>query len=54
MCKIDFESVKMTDEATAARRAYQKEWRKKNPDKVKASAARYWNKKAAEAAQPDR
>ncbi len=34
-----------------ARRAYQKAWRKKNPDKVKATMERYWNKKAKEADQ---
>lgn len=31
-----------------ARNAYQKEWRRKNPDKVQATTARYWLKKAAE------
>lgn len=34
--------------ARKARRAYQKEWRAKNPDKVKAATERYWIKKAAE------
>lgn len=34
--------------AKAARNAYAKEWRRKNPDKVKATNARYWEKKAAE------
>lgn len=34
--------------AKAARNAYAKEWRRKNPDKVKAANARYWEKKAAE------
>lgn len=31
-----------------ARRAYQRAWRKKNPDRVKAIQARYWEKKAEE------
>lgn len=31
-----------------ARRAYQKKWRAKNKDKVKAANDRYWLKKAAE------
>lgn len=31
-----------------ARRAYFKEWRKKNPDKVKAAQERHWLKKAQE------
>jgi DnaJ-domain-containing protein 1 len=35
----------MTDEARAAKRAYMREWRKKNPDKVKANNERYWTKK---------
>lgn len=34
--------------AKEARREYQREWRRKNPDKVKAAADRYWEKKAAE------
>lgn len=33
-----------------ARREYQREWRKKNPDKLKAAQERYWLKKAAEIA----
>ena len=28
-----------------ARRKYHREWRKKNPDKVKATQQRYWEKK---------
>lgn len=35
--------------AIEMRRAYQREWRRKNPDKVKANTMRYWAKKAAEA-----
>ena len=31
-----------------ARAKYAREWRKKNPDKAKAIADRYWEKKAAE------
>ena len=37
----------MTEEAKEARRAYQREWRKKNPEKVKAHQARHWEKIAA-------
>ena len=40
---IDMEAAKRE-----ARRAYQKEWRRKNPDKVKANHDRFWEKKAAE------
>lgn len=39
----------MTEEAKEARRAYIREWRKKNPDKLKAAQDRYWEKKAAQA-----
>ena len=31
-----------------ARRQYQREWRKKNPDKVRAQNERYWEKKGQE------
>lgn len=55
----------MTDAATEARRQYQKEykrknadkineyqrkWRKANPEKVKAYEAKYWSKKAGQEA----
>lgn len=33
-----------------ARREYQRQWRKKNPDKLKAAQDRYWMRKAAEIA----
>ena len=33
-----------------ARREYQRQWRKKNPVKLKAAQERYWLKKAAEIA----
>lgn len=53
----------LTEEAKAARRAYarkyreknrerinaqHKKWRDSNPDKVKANAARYWERQAAQ------
>jgi len=38
----------MTEQAREARRAYKREWNRKNRDKVKAAQERYWNKKAAE------
>ena len=31
-----------------ARRQYQREWRKNNPDKVRAHQQRYWEKKGRE------
>lgn len=37
----------MTDDAKAARREYEKQWRAANPDKVRAKNRRYWEKKAA-------
>lgn len=36
----------LTQEALEARRKYAREWRRRNRDKVRAAAARYWNKKA--------
>jgi hypothetical protein len=43
----------MNEKAKEARRAYKREWNRKNRDKVKAAQARYWERKAAaaEAAQ---
>lgn len=38
----------MDDKAREARKQYMKEWRAKNPDKVKAINERYWAKKAKE------
>ena len=37
--------------AIEARRAYQKEWRKKNPDKVREAQDRYWMNRAAKMLQ---
>lgn len=37
----------LSPEEKAKRAAYYREWRKKNPDKVAAIAARHWAKKAA-------
>lgn len=34
--------------ATEARRAYQRQWRKNNPDKVKEQNRRYWERKGRE------
>lgn len=36
----------MTEEARQAFNAYKRAWRKKNPDKVRAANARYWEKVA--------
>lgn len=41
----------MTEEAKAARRAYKREWARRNPDKIRAQQERYWNKRAAEQQQ---
>ena len=37
----------MTEEAKEMRRAYKREWARRNRDKVRASEERYWAKKAA-------
>ena len=38
----------MNEQAREARRAYKREWNRRNPDKVKAAQARYWERRAAE------
>lgn len=43
----------MTEAAREARRAYKREWNKKNRDKVKAAQDRYWEKKAEAAHDQD-
>ena len=41
----------LTGKAKAERAKYAREWRRKNPEKVRAINARYWNKKAQEGPQ---
>lgn len=36
----------MTERAREARRAYKREWNRKNPDKVREAQERYWERKA--------
>lgn len=43
------EGQSMTEQAKEMRRAYKREWNRKNRDKVKAAQERYWNRKAAAA-----
>lgn len=38
----------MTEAAKRARAAYQREWRKRNPEKVRQYAENRWERKAAE------
>ena len=40
--------MQMDERAKEARRAYAREYRRKNPEKVAATQNRYWLKKAAE------
>lgn len=40
----------MNEQAKAARRAYKREWNRRNPDKVRQYQQNYWNRKAKEAA----
>ena len=40
------DNLQLSKEAKALRAAYYKKWRDGNKDKVQASQARYWNKKA--------
>ena len=48
--KFRNEVTDMMQEAKEARRKYQAEWRRKNPDKVKAAQERYWERKAKKSA----
>lgn len=41
----------MTEQALEARRAYKREWAKRNPDKVRAQQERHWARKAAAMAE---
>ena len=41
----------MTEEARRARNEYRRKWRKENPEKIRAQQERYWEKRAAQAAQ---
>jgi hypothetical protein len=41
----------MNDQALQERRKYHREWNRANPDKVRAAQARYWERRAAKAAQ---
>ena len=51
MAMVDITILPVEEKAAIeARRAYQREWRAKNHDKVKATEARFWAKKAAMAA----
>ncbi len=48
MAKTDTSKLSAEDRAVIeARRAYQREWRSKNKDKVKEHNRRFWLKKAA-------
>lgn len=44
-------ALKLSEAAKEARRAYKREWNRKNRDKVKAATARYWEKRAREAGE---
>lgn len=41
----------MTEAAKEARREYKRQWNARNKDKVREAQARYWERKAARAAQ---
>lgn len=43
----------MTAEAKEARNAYLREWRRRNPDKVKAQRERYWINQAKKRKEAD-
>lgn len=43
----------LEEKALELRRAYQREWRRKNKDKVRANNRRYWERKAQKAVQAE-
>lgn len=43
----------MNEQAKEARRAYKREWNRKNRDKVKAAQERYWNRRAKAATETE-
>lgn len=43
--------MNQSEAAIQARREYQRQWRKANPDKVRENNRRYWEKKAREYSQ---
>ena len=44
----------LKEKALELRREYQREWRRKNKDKVRANNRRYWERKAQKATQEER
>ncbi len=45
------EKNEISEAARKARNAYQRQWAKSNPDKVKEIRRRYWERKATNAAE---
>ena len=43
----EFPLKELSEEAKIAKRAYEKQWRQNNPDKVREIRRRFWEKKAA-------
>ena len=46
------EKTKLSDEAAAVRREYQRRWRAEHPDACKQYRAKFWEKRAAAAKAP--
>lgn len=45
--------ITLEERAREERREYYRQWRAKNPDKVKENNRRYWEKRAAKKAQAE-
>ena len=43
------EAERMSEKGNEARRAYKREWARRNPDKIREQQRRYWERKAAAA-----
>ena len=46
--------AELSQAAIEAKRAYNREWRRRNPEKVKAAQMRHWEKKARELREQER
>lgn len=46
-------SAKIDEKALELKRAYLREWRKRNKDKVRAQTERYWQRKAEKALEQE-
>lgn len=49
--RMEAEVLEMSEQAREAQREYNREWARKNPEKVKAKNQKYWERRAARLAK---